>query len=72
MRLIVAGAILLNVTAFGYLLKARLETPSPAVKPEVTIEPAKIRRLERKQIPSLALAAAGQRTALKPSAVRVN
>jgi hypothetical protein len=47
MRLLVAGAILLNATAFGYLLKTRLETPPPPVKPE-TMEPAKIRRFDRK------------------------
>jgi hypothetical protein len=70
MRFMVAGAILLNATAFGYLLKTRLETPPAAVKPE-TVEPAKTRRFDRKQIPSLAMAASVQRTAPKTSAVRV-
>jgi len=69
MRLIVAGAILLNVTAFGYLLRTRLETPAVPATPEPAMEPAKIRR---KQIPSLAIAAPVQRTALESSAVPVN
>jgi hypothetical protein len=72
---LLAGAILLNVVTLAasvYLMKPGPQaTPLPN-KSELTIEPAKIRQLDRKQIPNLAMIASVQRTALEVSAVRVD
>ena len=72
MRLMWAGVILLNVLALGYLVKSRLPARPAVDKPESIIDPAKIRQLDRKQIPSLAMIAWVQRTAPESSAVRVD
>jgi hypothetical protein len=76
-RPLFAGAILLNLVtlaALVYLIstcpEARPEAPAPTTEQELTIEPTRIRQLDRKQIPNLAITARVRRTALDVSAVR--